>query len=137
MSMNVSGTTASTGVQNRQTDSMKDRMNLGKEDFLKLLITELRYQDALNPVNDREMIAQLAQFSSLEQMQNLGSKVEELAKAQNAAQATSLISRTVTAVNSDGEEVVGKVASVEFYGDYVYLTVDGQKVLFTNVSKIS
>jgi flagellar basal-body rod modification protein FlgD len=116
---------------------MKDRMNLGKEDFLKLLITELRYQDALNPVNDREMIAQLAQFSSLEQMQNLGSKVEELAKAQNAAQATSLISRTVTAVNSDGEEVVGKVASVEFYGDYVYLTVDGQKVLFTNVSKIS
>lgn len=135
--MNISAATASTGVRNQEADIQRDRMNLGKEDFLKLLITELRYQDALNPVNDREMIAQLAQFSSLEQMQNLGSKVEELAKAQNAAQATSLIGRTVTAVNGDGEEVVGKVASVEFYGDYVYLTVDGQKVLFTNVSKIS
>jgi flagellar basal-body rod modification protein FlgD len=135
--MNVSGTTASTGVENQQAGPMKDRMNLGKDDFLKLLITELRYQDALNPVNDREMIAQLAQFSSLEQMQNLGTKVEELARAQNAAQAASLIGRQVTAVNGDGEEVAGKVMSVEFCGDYVYLSVDGQKVPFRNVLRIS
>lgn len=135
--MNISAATASTGVRNQEADIQRDRMNLGKDDFLKLLITELRYQDASNPVNDREMIAQLAQFSSLEQMQNLGSKVEELARAQNTAQAASLIGRQVTAINGDGEEVVGKVASAEFYGDYVYLTVDGQKVLLQNVTKIS
>lgn len=51
--------------------------SLGKDDFLKLLITELRYQDALNPMNDREFIAQMAQMSALEQMQNLNKTVEE------------------------------------------------------------
>jgi flagellar basal-body rod modification protein FlgD len=135
--MNVSATTTSTGVQNHEADSTKDRMNLGKDDFLRLLITELRYQDALKPVDDKEMIAQLAQFSTLEQMQNLGSKIEELAKAQNATQAASLIGRTVTAINSDGEKVTGKVAGAEFHGDYVYLTVDDQKILFTNILRIS
>jgi len=60
--MYVSRTSTSSGVQNQEVDPMKDRMNLGKDDFMRLLITELRYQDALNPVDDREMIAQLAQF---------------------------------------------------------------------------
>lgn len=99
--MNVSAATGSTGVRNQQVDATNDRMNLGKDDFLRLLVTELRYQDALRPVDDREMIAQLAQFSTLEQMQNLGSKVEELARAQNTTQAASLIGKTVTAVDSE------------------------------------
>jgi|CZCA01.1.fsa_nt_gi flagellar basal-body rod modification protein FlgD len=135
--MYVSRTSTSSGVQNQEVDPMKDRMNLGKDDFMRLLITELRYQDALNPVDDREMIAQLAQFSTLEQMQNLGDKIEELARAQKATQAASLIGRTVTFTNNDGEEVTGKVKGCEFYGEYVYLTVADEKILFTNVSKIS
>lgn len=135
--MNVSAATGSTGVRNQQVDATNDRMNLGKDDFLRLLVTELRYQDALRPVDDREMIAQLAQFSTLEQMQNLGSKVEELARAQNTTQAASLIGKTVTAVDSDGEEVTGKVESVEFFGDYVYLTVADRKIPFGNILKIS
>lgn len=135
--MYVSRTSTSSGVQNQEVDPMKDRMNLGKDDFMRLLITELRYQDALNPVDDREMIAQLAQFSTLEQMQNLGDRIEELARAQKATQAASLIGRTVTFTNNDGEEVTGKVKGCEFYGEYVYLTVADEKILFTNVSKIS
>jgi len=71
-------------------------------------------------------------------MQNLGDKIEELARAQKATQAASLIGRTVTFTNNDGwREVTGKVKGCEFYGEYVYLTVADEKILFTNVSKIS
>lgn len=44
---------------------------LGKDEFFKLLITQLRYQNPLEPMDDRDFIAQIAQFSALEQMQNL------------------------------------------------------------------
>ena len=56
-----SGTTTSNNAYNA----------LGKDEFLQLLVTQMQYQDPLNPTSDTEFIAQMAQFSSLEQMQNL------------------------------------------------------------------
>ena len=58
----------------RRYDSDKQvekKDDLGKDAFLNLLVTQLKNQDPLNPMEDREFIAQMAQFSSLEQMQNL------------------------------------------------------------------
>ena len=50
---------------------------LGKDDFLQLLITQLQHQDPMNPASDTEFIAQVAQFSSLEQMQNMNSATQQ------------------------------------------------------------
>ena len=52
--------------------------DLDKDAFLRLLTTQLANQDPLNPIEDREFIAQLAQFSSLEQMQNLNKSMDNL-----------------------------------------------------------
>lgn len=62
--------------------------NLGKDAFLQLLITQLQNQDPTNPMEDRDFIAQMAQFSSLEQMQNMTKAVELLAESQKQAQLT-------------------------------------------------
>ena len=53
------------------------QQSLGKEDFLRLLITQLEYQDPLSPLQNEEFVAELAQFSSLEQMQNVNKNLQD------------------------------------------------------------
>jgi len=62
-----------------QKDGKDIAQVMGKDEFLKLLVTELQNQDPTNPMQDREFIAQMAQFSSLEQMLNINKGVEKLA----------------------------------------------------------
>lgn len=85
---------------------------LGKDDFLWLLVTQLRHQDPLQPVSDREFIAQLAQFSALEQMYNVSQAVLELARRQEAAAAFGLVGRRVRVQAEDGTVVEGVVSGV-------------------------
>jgi len=107
-----------TGGNTAVVNSAKD--TLGKDDFLRLLITQLRYQDPLSPMEDKEFIAQMAQFSSLEQIRNLY-------KLNQLQQATSLLGRSVLAVketNGIQEQVYGRVTGVRTYGDNVLLLLD-------------
>ena len=63
--------TSVTGTYDTSYMSEAIDSTLGKEDFLNLLVTQLRYQNPLDPMDNTEFVAQLAQFSSLEQMSNL------------------------------------------------------------------
>jgi len=81
---------------------------LGQDDFLKLLVTQLSNQDPLNPLDGQQFAAQLAQFSSVEQLVNIGSTVEQngatmdlLNQTTNAGIASSLIGSTVEALGND------------------------------------
>ena len=89
--------------------------SLGKDDFLRMLTAQLQYQNPLDPMNDQEFVAQMAQFSSLEQLQNMNATMTQnsqwnmlLSQTINNTMATSLIGRTVTAdsnaigINGDG-----------------------------------
>ena len=99
---------------------------LGKDDFLKLLVTQLSYQDPTAPVKDQQFIAQMAQFSSLEQMQNMASSLGRLADRQ----AHSLIGRYVIGRDFvSGNETAG-IARALFYdeGGQAFLKVGSRAV---------
>ena len=80
--------------------------NLGKEDFLKLLTVQLRYQDPLNPMENTEFIAQMAQFTSLEQTKEMSSDVQELRQSYALTQGTNLLGKTVKIATGENENQV-------------------------------
>jgi len=86
-----------TGDIKRSTGKKKNE--LGKDDFMKLMSAQLKYQDPISPVKNEEMAAQLAQFSALEQMMNVNSTLEKMVSAQKPSEhmlAASLIGKRVT-----------------------------------------
>ncbi len=114
------------GENMRDLSDNKINNDLDKDAFLKLLVTQLQYQDPLNPMDDKEFIAQMAQFSALEQMQNLNSNTIK-------GQAFSMIGKPVIAqlVNSKTnkiEQVGGYVESVSMKNGVPYLKVDDKDV---------
>jgi flagellar basal-body rod modification protein FlgD len=102
------------------------QQSLGKDDFLELLITQLRHQDPTSPMKDKEFIAQMAQFSSLEQMTNLSSSFKELSSTLNRGNALNLLGRQVTVREGDTriqgvvKEVTGTTNPQLRVGDKLY-----------------
>lgn len=94
---NVNGITGKATNYGSETHTTKKDSSMGKDDFLKMLVTQLKYQDPLKPMEDKEFIAQMAQFSSLEQMQNMNATIV-------ATQATSMIGKKVQWM--DREQVI-------------------------------
>ena len=116
------------------SESGKFHNNLDKDDFLKLLITQLKYQDPSKPMEDKEFIAQMAQFSSLEQMTNMSSDFSKLAAALKGSGAVSLLGKNVEIVA--GEETVSGTVDAVTAGDYPQVLVNGVYYDFDDVSKV-
>jgi len=132
----VSGTSSSnTQNQAAMTNAYK---GLGRDAFLTLLMTQMKNQDPLQPTDDKQFIAQLAQFSALEQTQNMGDNIKSFVESQPILQGANLIGRTVRGYGSDGEtQVFGKVDSVKLADGKLILKVGGTEVPSEYVTSIS
>jgi flagellar basal-body rod modification protein FlgD len=86
---------------------------LGQEDFLKILLTQLSFQDPLKPMDNQEFIAQMAQFTNLELTRQQGDRTDQLLVMQAASQAIGLIGKTVD-VATDSGSVTGTVTTITF-----------------------
>jgi flagellar basal-body rod modification protein FlgD len=108
--------------------------SLGKNDFLKILVAQLQNQDPTKPMEDTQFIAQMAQFSSLEQMQNVS-------KTSSFQQATLSIGSDVKAKVTNGNEgqelVYGRIVGVQQKGDTIYLSLDdGRQIKDSDVDSL-
>ncbi|OIQ55637.1 flagellar hook capping FlgD N-terminal domain-containing protein [Neomoorella thermoacetica] len=126
--MNVTGVTAAT----TGTTSTVPNKGLGKDDFLKLLAAQLQNQDPLNPVSNTDFIAQMAQFSVLEQMNNLYESFNEALMLQ----AVGLIGKEVTTRIND-QTLTGTVSKVNWSPEGIILTVGEQQVSLKDVQEVA
>lgn len=116
----------------------EEKGNLGKDSFLKLLVTQLQHQDPTRPMEDREFIAQMAQFSSLEQMSNLNKEVRNLLSSSKASEAYGILGKNIESYDSVLKKAVtGKVTSVFFKGGELMLKVDDNEVAMKNVHSVN
>lgn len=107
---------------------------LGRDDFLKILLTQLQNQDPTKPMEDKEFIAQMAQFSSLEQMNNISSGFREMNALLSSNQALQVLGRTVEVQNGD-QVVTGTVRSVTS-GAIPQITVNDQAFEFSDLIRV-
>jgi flagellar basal-body rod modification protein FlgD len=95
---------------------------LGLPDFLKILMTQLLYQDPLKPMDTQEFMQQMVQFTNLEQTQELNDKIATLITNQAALQSVGLIGRTVDITTASGN-LTGTVSGLSLSGSSPSITI--------------
>ena len=107
---------------------------LGKDDFLKLLITQLQNQDPTSPMENTEFIAQMAQVSSLEQMTNMSTSFTQLANTLSASEASTTVGKRVE-VQLEGATISGVVEPAT-RGQSPMVQINGNFYDLEKISKI-
>ena len=114
--MTIGSISSAASAQNLQAKG------LGIEDLIKILTTQLNYQDPMKPVDNQQFMAQMAQFTTLQQTQALNTKIEQLIVNQSSLQSVGLIGRNVD-VSYGNSSVTGKVVSLSLSGDAPMLSI--------------
>jgi flagellar basal-body rod modification protein FlgD len=130
--------TSTTGTNNNAspTSTLGKAAGLGKDDFMQLLMAQLKNQDPMKPMEDKEFITQLAQFSSLEAIEKMTEQMEELTGSQMLMQAATLIGKNVSAKLPSGEVVTGQITQVKMMDGKPVAVVNGKDVDTSLITQI-
>jgi flagellar basal-body rod modification protein FlgD len=110
--MNVDGVTSSNSTSNKNSESSSAPATVDYNQFLQLLIAQMKNQDPTSPTDMSQYMSQFAQLSAVEQAMQTNAKLDTLLSSSALAQAESLVGRTASFTSSDGEDVNGKIMSV-------------------------
>lgn len=121
------------GAFNLQNNYERDpsKNSLGKDDFLKLLTVQMSHQDPLSPMDNRDMIAQLAQFSSVEQMTQVNKNLESMKTFYSSQTGYSMLGKSVEVMDEAGNRFLGPVEMVMENDTGVALAVRTENGLIT------
>jgi len=100
-----------------QTEGTGSSSEMGRNEFLKLLVTQLEHQDPTDPMKDEDFVAQLAQFSSLEQLTNISEGVSSMNQSSDKGhmlEAVNFLGKQVSAEGSQISKEDGSISSVSF-----------------------
>lgn len=126
-------------VLNQQSTAATRQNTINQDDFIKLFLSQLQFQDPLEPVDNREFLAQLAQFSNLEQTRQTSQNTEGLLVMNSSAQALALLSKTVE-IAGQGAATIGTVTAVQFTTSGPELTIQstsGPALIGIHLSQVS
>lgn len=132
--MAVTSTTSATTGQsaadyidllNKQNGVPAAKKTLGADDFMKLLTVQLSSQDPLKPMEDTAFIAQMASFTSLDQMRTLTKDFAAFSQNQRITDAGNYLGKNVTVIDANGQDATGIVTSVSMNGIAPTLTIGG------------
>lgn len=136
--MQVTSPTSSTAdSQNSAPASRVPQKNLGQDDFLKLLTIQLAKQDPMKPIEDTSFIAQMAQFTALEQSNQMVKGFTELRNASDLASASTLLGRNVTVTSKEDGTVTGAVTGIDAADGTPKLIVGGKLFSLSALKQVS
>ena len=110
------------GATSGVSSAASSTANLTLQDFLKVLLTQLTYQDPLKPMDNQQFMAQIAQFTTLGQTQQLNDRIAQLVANQASLQSVGLIGRTVDVTTNAGL-ATGTVVALNLAGSTPMLTI--------------
>jgi flagellar basal-body rod modification protein FlgD len=109
---------------------------LDKDTFLKLLVAQLKYQDPSNPADSTAFLAQTAQFTQVERLNELKTVGTDQLMSQLMLSASSMVGKTITFAGPDGKDVTGVVTSAHFNGSAPTLRVGDKDVPLPAVKEV-
>jgi flagellar basal-body rod modification protein FlgD len=135
-SSSTKSATSTSSTSTKTGSSLGAAAGMGKDDFMQLLMAQLKNQDPMKPMEDKEFITQLAQFSSLEAAEKMTAQMEELNGSQMLIQAATLIGKQVTAKLASGETVTGAISQIKIQAGKPIAVVNGKDVATSLITQI-
>jgi flagellar basal-body rod modification protein FlgD len=132
MSSSVGGISGSKGAQS-EYDKWS---NVGFQDFVELLVTEMQSQDPMEPMDNSQIMEQVSQISSIQATQKLNASMEAVILGENLSIASNLLERQVVALNDEGDLVTGEVSRVSIESGTIKIYVGDEVVNISNVAQI-
>ena len=136
--MAIDATTAAAAAAASQTTKPASAatQTLGKDDFLKLLVAQMRFQNPMSPTDPTQFMAQTAQFTMIEKLQNMEQSSADSLKAQQSAAATGMLGQQIVADGPDGKDITGIVTGMRITSTGPELKVGDIEVALSAVKEV-